>query len=212
MTIWSFAPGFPEKRASTLLAPASIGSIADRIAEEMEVLCCHFDLCRDHSDFRRVIYCLRVTEDLFDLFFNSAYGYRAAYFRSPYEGMAANRTLINAVAPKLLSMSEHGASSAEFDWIRESLMSHSSKVWLAENGSELCPKCEGEWSPSTDETPEILNGRWEIGELELGRYGRRAPVLTKIRIFGAFLDDRNNEFIPWRKRHRARDIHLCGWS
>ncbi len=157
-------------------------------------------------------YCVQVSEDLFDLFFNSPHGYRGAYFRSPGEGVDANSTLIGALAPKLLAMSAAGASEEELTRVRESLSSSSAKAWLAEKGLGICPKCEGEWGPHTDTVPEILNGRWELGQAGPQCDGRKAPRFTKIRVFGGFLDDRNNEFVPCRKRHRAKDIHLWGWS
>ncbi len=212
MIEWGYSTVLPRERVSALLAPATIGTIANRIAAEMEIACCHFQTCDDHSNFGRVVYCICVPEDLFDLFFNSPHGYRGAYFRSPGEGVDANATFIGALAPKLLAMSVAGASGEELTRIRESLLSHSAKAWLAENGLGLCPKCEGEWAHPSNTLPEIINGRWENGESGPQCNGRKAPRFTKIRVFGAFLDDRNNEFIPSRKRHRARDIHLWGWS
>ena len=213
MSEWDYSTAVPRERASTLLAPSTIGTIANRIAAEMEIACCHFQTCDDHSDFGRVVYCVRVSEDLFDLFFNSPHGYRGAYFRSPGEGTDANATFIGTLTPKLIARFASGASKEELTRIRESLLSHSAKAWFAENGLGICHHCEGEWGGNpTDTLPEILNGRWERDESGPQCSGRKAPRLTKVRVFGAFLDDRNNEFVPCRKRHRARDIHLWGWS
>lgn len=212
MREWSFGASVTKSRASVLLAPSTIGSIANRIASEMEVVCCHFQTCDDHTDFGRVVYCLLVSEDLFDLFFNSPHGYRGAYFRSPGEGIDANSTLIKTLVPKLLDTSAPAASDSDLSWVRESLLSSSAKAWLAEHSLGLCSNCDGEWGSSHELEPDILNGRWELGESGPQRYGRKAPRLTKIRVFGAFLDDRLNEFTPCRKRHRAQDIHLWGWS
>jgi len=212
MTEWRFGSSVAKARASALLAPTTIGSIANGIASEMEVVCCHFQTCDDHTDFGRVVYCLRVPEDLFDRFFNSPHGYRGAYFRSPGEGTDANSTFIKTLTPQLLETSTPGASDSDLTWVRESLLSGSAKVWLPEHGLGLCSKCDGEWGRPSDPEAEILNGRWELGESGAQCFGRKAPRLTKIRIFGAFLDDRLNEFIPCRKRHRAEDIHMWGWS
>ena len=153
-----------------------------------------------------------MSEDLFDLFYNSPHGYRGAYFRSPGEGLDANATFIDVLTPKLMSQSEIGATQSEKDFIRESLTSPSAKLWLAENGLGICPNCEGEWGNPADSLPEIINGRWELGNESSAIRGRKAPRLSKIRVFGAFLDDRYNEFVPARKRHRAKQIHQCGWS
>jgi hypothetical protein len=209
MAEWRYSPAFSPCRASALLAPTTVRAIGERIAEAMEIVCCHYQVCDDNTDFGRVIYCLRVSEDLFDLFFNSPHGYRGAYSRSPTEGIEANRTVMEVIAPRLISASEHGALQEEKDWLRESFMSYSAKVWLAENSLGLCPHCEGEWGRPADDAPEILNGRWDKARPS---YGRKAPRLTKIRVFGAFFDDRRNEFIPSQKRKRPWDIHSCGWA
>jgi len=209
---WSYSTSIPRDRASMLLSPTTVATIANRVAAEMTVECCHLQPCHDHTDFQRVTYCIRVPEDLFDVFFNSPHGYRGAYYRSPGEGIDANNAFIESLVPRLLESSEAGATREELAWISESLLSYSAKAWLAEKGLRLCQKCEGEWSASSDNLPEIINERWEHGESGMQRYGRKAPRFTKIRLFGAFLDDRCNEFVPARKRHRARDIHMWGWS
>lgn len=209
---WSYSNSIPRYRASRLLAPTTVAAIANRVAAEMTVECCHLQPCHDHTNFQRVAYCIRVSEDLFDVFFNSPHGYRGAYYRSPGEGVDANYAFIEVLVPRLIESSEPGATPEELAWIRESLLSYSAKAWLAEKGLEICPKCEGEWSPSSDNLSEIMNERWEFGESGPQRDGRKAPRLTKIRLFGAFLDERYNEFIPARKRHRGRDIHMWGWS
>lgn len=209
ITEWRYSDAFTPERASALRAPATMGTIAKRIAEAMEIACCHYQTCDDHRDFGRVTYCLRVSEDLFDLFFNSPYGYRGAYFRSPAEGIEANRTLMEIIAPQLISASRHGAFQEEQNWLHESLTSYSSKAWLAEASLELCPHCEGEWGTPADDVPDIFNGRWDKAT---PTYGRKAPRLTKIRVFGAFFDDRGNEFIPSSKRKRPWDIHNVGWA
>jgi len=212
MIEWGFSANFSRARASVLLAPSTIGTIANRIATEMEIKCCHFQSCGDHADFGRVAYCIQVSEDLFDLFFNSPHGYRGAYFRSPGDGVDANSNFIAVLAPKLLAISAAGASQEGLIRMRESLSSSSAKAWLAETGIGMCPECQGQWSSNSDTDPEILNGRWELGQSGPQCNGSKAPRFTQIRVFGAFLDDRNNEFIPCRKRHRAEDINLCGWS
>jgi len=114
--------------------------------------------------------------------------------------------------PKLILLSVVGTTEAETAFVRESLTSPSAKAWLAENGADVCPKCEGEWGNPSDDVPDIINGKWELEDCASSRRGRKAPRLTKIKIFGAFLDERHNELVPARKRHRALQIHQWGWS
>jgi len=212
MTEWRYSGSVPNERASALLAPSSIGEIANRIAGAMEILCCHFHNCDDNADFGRAVYCIRVSEDLFDAFFNSPYGYRGAYFRSPGCGVDANAAFIATLTPSLFKGFGDNSPQDDVAWVRESLAAPSAKARAAENGLHLCSKCEAEIRNPTSAEPEIMNGRWECGDLGHRNNGRKAPRLTKIRVFGGFLDLRRNELVPWRKLHRSEDIHRWGWT
>lgn len=155
---------------------------------------------------------LRVPKSTFDLFFNSEHGYRGAYFESPHNGLEANDACIRRLTPMLLDWAERNEPSFDRKFARESLASSTAKVWLTEYESHLCEKCEGEWGNPIDELPEILNGRWELVDTPSGHRGCKAPLLSKLRIFGAFLNECYDEFTPARKRHRAQQINGCGWS
>ena len=100
---------------------------------------------------------------------------------------------------------------------RESLKSVSAKVWLAEYSNEPCNKCDGckgEWGSTQyhNEVADIINERWELDDCANSKYGRKAPVLTKLRVFGGFLNANHDEFIPSLKRFRAKEIYDYGWS
>ena len=191
--------------------------IAQDIAARMTVLCCHCSAIKGTS-FSRVAYCIQVDSDLFDSFFNSETGYRAAYYRSPYEGMRANAVFMQAVSLNLIDSGVSVNCGLTSEFIHESLATCSAKVWLTEAGKEVClscAACKGEWSVGSGghlTKPEIANGRWELASQVKANWGSKAPYLTKLRVLGAFLDDRLNEFIPFDKRFRAREIHELGWS
>ena len=183
----------------------------------MNVLCCH--RTRVHgTEIVRVIYCIQVEKELFDLFFNSSNGYRAAYFQSPGQGINANATFFEELAPKLLESSVSSTSGLAAEFMKQSLLTPSAKVWLAEHTKEVekdCLGCKGEWSSDSAgdlSMPEILNGVWERSEKLTAKWGCKAPFLTKLRIMGAFLDTKLNEWIPSDKRFRAREIHEFGGS
>lgn len=118
-----------------------------------------------------------------------------------------NSLFIEALRPALLASGSIN-NQPHID-AGESLTSGSAKAWLAEKSMQRCRDCSGEWSTPEDDTPEIMNGRWEFGP---SRYGSKAPYLTKIKVIGAFLNGSGDEFIPARKRHRAEEIHNTGWS
>jgi hypothetical protein len=214
MESWTFNIEDDNRRA-TLLAPTTFEEIVGRIQHESTILCWHPEGCCDakwftSERFFRVVYCLEMDESLFDVFFNSPHGYRGAYYRSPYSGLEANALFIETLLPKLLASSGHDRNERVF--AKESLTSPSAKVWLAEHGREQGRECIGEWSSDqADGRTEISNDRWEHCNSANGP-GRKAWLYTKLKIFGAFLNDQHDEFIPKRKRHRARDIFECGWS
>ncbi len=208
---WDLAGSLGDDRLKELSAPPSFEIIADKINTDLKVLCCHLDPC-DTDSFERVVYCIQVPPSLFDLFFNSKAGYRASYYRSPYEGLRANDFLIQSLLPALVASPCTAGTRKETKFISESMRSPSAKVWLAEPPLGFCSSCNGEWKDPKDSTADIQNDRWEHGDGIDSWRGRKAPFLTKLRLFGAFVNGRYDEFVPERKRHRAKHIHERGWA
>lgn len=215
---WSFNLSVQSAiRLPVLNTRTTFERISKQIAADMKVLCCHPSEM-DGTGFKRPVYTVFVGHPLFDLFFNSPAGYRAAYFRSPGLGLDANNSFMHAVADRLIADPLSTNSTFTLDFIRESLLTPSAKAWLVEHGKELdakCPGCKGEWgsgSAGEGEVTEILNGRWETASGQKAEWGRKAPYLTKIRLMGAFINERHHELVPFDKRLRAHDIHEYGWS
>jgi hypothetical protein len=129
-----------------------------------------------------------------------------------------NACFMRAVASRLIDDPRATNATLTRDFIRESLLSPSSKVWLAEAGKEIdarCDGCKGEWnvrSSGPGALAEILNDRWERTIGQKAEWGRKAPYLTKLRVMGAFLNERHDELVPFDKRFRAHEIHELGWS
>lgn len=216
MERWDYARSLNGQRVKKLLAAPSFEEITAEIKKEMKVLCFHCenlqDNKKDDKNYERAVYCIHMGEKLFDWFFNSKNGYRAAYFRSPFEGLETNQNFIESLTPELIA-SDKTTPNFDKKFIEESLKSPSAKAWLAEVGKNLCEHCSGEWNSRQDNNePEILNNRWENNIGQNAEWGRKAPYLTKIRIIGAFLNDHYDEFIPSSKRFRAKDINEDGWS
>jgi hypothetical protein len=215
---WKFdLQGEQASRLPNLHKSVQFLEIIEGIAADMTILCCHPSAVLG-SDISRVVYCVQVEQELFDLFFNSSNGYRAAYFRSQGEGIDANANFFEIVTPKLLSNSLSNNCGLDREFLQQSLRTPSAKVWLAEHEKEVekdCVGCQGEWSSGSVkdiDKPEILNGVWERPDRIKAKWGCKAPFLTKLRIMGAFLDGQLNEWIPSDKRFRAKEIHELGWS
>ena len=210
MSTWKFSIPQNEQRQQALSSAPTFEFIAAQIESEMRILCCDPDSITN-SPFARVVYCLQVSNSLFDLFFNSQNGYRGEYYKSPYRGLEANAYFIQSMRIRLLDWTRRNAI-CEASFAEESITTPSAKVWLAECERNLCDKCKGEWKSPQNDEPEILNGRWEHAYEPNARYGKMAPTGTKLRIIGAFLNCKQDEFVPATKRHRALEIHQCGWS
>jgi len=213
---WNFPESlhdYVQRVEAGLRNPPSFAHITRSIKEEMEVLCAHEQACDVFNGFSRIVYCIKVPQRLFDLFFNSRNSYRAAYFRSAYDGLKLNSYFIKSLLPVLLEANPTKSINKGKKFIKESLKSIFAKVWLAEKEKHLCEKCSGEWGPPQVQEAEILNERWEKAVHANANYGKMAPYpLTKLRLFGAFLNDRYDELIPVEKRFRANDIHKHGWT
>lgn len=186
----------------------------------MEVLCFHPDYLQENSEdnyqYDRPVYCIEVGNELFDWFFNSKNGYRAAYFRSPSDGLKANQQFIESLIPELLA-SDKTTPIFDKKFIKKSLKSPSAKAWLVEDKAfrnregKPCILCT-EWTLPQISTPEIKNNRWEIETDQNVIWGSNAPDLTKIKIMGAFLNESYKEHVPPLKKVRAEQIHDKGWT
>jgi hypothetical protein len=176
----------------------------------MRVECTHVDPCDEAYGFSRLVGCVVIDQPLFDVFFNSFNGYRGWYYRSPNEGLLMNAQLMSMLAPSLVEFQQHPDMPANLTLI--SLTAPSAKCWLAEVGIQFCAKCEGDWTKPKDDSPEILNGRWEIAEVPSSRFGRKAPYLKKLRVMGGFVNHTGEPYLVRRKVNRAQEIHEIGWS
>jgi hypothetical protein len=205
---WEFNTSIGKERVSKMINPPTFEEITQKISQTMNVLCGHPDECDDAYGYKRFIYCIEVDKDLFDLFFNSRNGYRAWYFRSAYAGLAKNNHFINYLLPKLI---ESEKIMDDPKTIQDSFNTISTKAWLSESNMHLCNKC-GEWSYSNDNRAELYNDVWENTNAPNSKYGKTTPYLTKIKIFGGFVNNRGDEFIANRKKDRHKQIHLIGWS
>jgi hypothetical protein len=197
-----------------LATPPSYETIVELVLLHMQVLCCHLQRSDQHDAFERAVFCVRVSKAAFDWFFNSKKGYRAAYYVSVWEGERANRFFLDSATAELVASDE--ARDKDPGRVRASLLAPTAKVWLAEAQrgpySTSCPSCREGWS-TRDAAPrsEILNDRWENVPTTNG-WGSRAPYMDRLRIVGAFVDDRTNVLIPHDKTQRGLQINATGWT
>lgn len=210
MKLWDYSPIQDKARRARLEAAPPFAEIAQAVAGGMRIQCTHPDACDEAAGFMRIVCCVSIDRDLFDLFFNSESGYRGRYFVSPEEGLLANGQLLQLISEPLATFMVHG--NMPRNHVELSLRASSAKAWLAEVGKGFCPTCAGEWTTPQDAAAEILNNRWEHGNKAKALYGRKAPWLQQLRIMGAFVDAFGNEHVTTQKHGRAQQIHEFGWS
>jgi hypothetical protein len=126
--------------------------------------------------------------------------------------VAANRRLIDALSPVLIEWAVARDPSIERAWLIESLSLSTAKAWLAEDTVALCQFCAGGWSASYAAAFQILNDRWEHSAHAHAVWGRQAPELSKVRVFGDFVNRAHAERVADHKRDRARQIWEHGWT
>src|SRR5690242_6898506 len=99
--MWEFDQSLGS-RLQSLANPSTFEQIAESIRRTMRILCRHEEPCCTDSRFFRAVYCIQIDQPLFDLFFNSAQGMRAAFYRSPYHGLDATSAVIESLESDLL--------------------------------------------------------------------------------------------------------------
>ena len=124
---WQYSSLIEQARQERLLSVESFSAVADQIDREMSLLCYHLQPCDDDSGDARPVFCVRVSEELFDAFFNSPAGYRGSYFVSPFHGLECNRHLMQRLLPRLSSWAVQNSPgyNAQFTW--EALLAVSAK-------------------------------------------------------------------------------------
>ena len=205
---WQYIGSVEPQRVAALVTGLSLNALIARLRAESAFLCFHPEPKDGDPSYRRAVFCLALPKRLFDLFFNAQTGYRGAYFERPENGLQINRVIISELSPTLLQWVPSGQNAP---WIAESLSLPSAKIWLAEEPG-LCSKCAGEWSQSYRAPLMIANGRWETAKHTHADWGRQAPELSKLRVFGGFVNAEHQEWVAPHKTTRAVQIWEHGWS
>ena len=107
MMRWRFAASLGHERIEALEAVRSFEDIARSLAASPRIQCTHIDPCDEAGGFNRLVGCVVVDRPLFDLYFNSPYGYRGAYYASPEYGLEMNAFLLRRLAPALSGFRHH---------------------------------------------------------------------------------------------------------
>ena len=211
LSAWRYVGKADPDRLVALAQPSPRAELAGALERRLNLQCFHREAREHDATYKRAVFCGIVDIHLFDWFFNASTGYRGAFYEAPDEGTRANRILVDQLSNFLADWATAHQLEHDREWILASLSKPSAKAWLAEYPG-LCASCSGEWSPSYVSDLQIENSRWETSSHVHSAWGRQAPSLTKIRIFGGFIDEQQNEWLAAHKTERATHIWEYGWS
>jgi len=148
----------------------------------------------------RAEFLLEVGANTYDGFFNSPVGYRAQYAISSSNGIARNRELLDSMIG-LLVANVGGNDENLRKRIGVSLSASQAKIWIDEE------EVREHYFASE---PEIAFERWNTHPL--GDAGSRAPVGSRLVVYGGWLNSTGREVSNPHKFNRAQDIYERGFS
>ncbi len=111
-----------ESRRVCLLQPFDFEDLVAQIAGS-EILCAEVSSAFDSPGiYFRIEYCLAIGREQFDKFYNGQHGYRGAFYRSPAEGLRANRQVLDGLTNRLLEFdrieSKHVCENTWLPWYK----------------------------------------------------------------------------------------------
>ena len=205
---WQFDANFDPTRRERLAAVSSFSDIVTAIEHSLNIVggwICEATDPGLRSCVRPVVG-LSVSEEAFDLFFNSRCGYRAQFLESPEVGQAANDRLLRTLEPFLTEaiLADCGSDRLSEQWIRSAFLANSAKVWPDESELDFVRA-----------TSDLAIARWQSGcdhiNAPLGA-NLWAPVGTCLLAIGAFIDAFGNEIVSRNKILRRLELHDCGFT
>jgi hypothetical protein len=203
---WKYTDSVSEARRKSLAEPGSYEALVDLVIADVRDIRARSQKGTDRglTDCIQPIFSFELP-NTGDALFNGPWGYRAQYWESPGQGLAANCMLLALLAPKLLGALDTKAipELGKID-VCASLHTASAKIWIQEIPSLLI-------HPTSDLDVE----RWVLAardNVQLARWGLCAPEAKKFEVKGALMSPYGNEVVPCRKVRRHYDIHHYGFS
>ena len=204
---WRFATTFDPARRDRLAAVDSFADVVRALVNSISIvggwICEATDL---GSRGLRPVVGFAVGAEAFDVYFNSAVGYRAKFLESPEAGQAANGELLRVLEPKLTAavLNDCGSDRLSPQWVRNAFLANSAKVWPDESELDFL-----------EATPDLVIAKWQSGcdhiNAPLGA-NLWAPAGTSLLAIGAFIDPFGNEVVSRRKILRRFELHDCGFT
>lgn len=202
---WAYSEHVPEARRLALASAGSFAALLEQVVADATNIRVRLEPGRAKS----LTHCIQPVFNLDfpktgDALFNGPFGYRAQYWLGPEQGLAANATLLAALASRLLGALD---TCTDPDLSRidacAAIGAASAKIWIRESLSLTAP------------SGDLDVRRWADNAsrgIELAKLGLMAPEITKFEIKGALIDPHGHEVVPAEKIRRHYQIHHYGFS
>ena len=221
---WVFTDGVDADRVAAMSVYSCFEDVLALIAVAEPSVAVTIESAHSHHLDRCKRAALRFTipETAFDMFFNSAAGYRAQYCTSPEAGEEANNTFLRTFSGLFLSAIERDLTSeSDRSFAEQSLRAKGARVWAPDDAGEsllghdqlvvhiAVPRwrAHAEASWRGEASPELGP------ECAKAVRGVLAPLATSLEIKGGWIHGGTGEprADPY-KAARSQDIHEYGWT
>jgi hypothetical protein len=215
---WSFSNRVSEDRITYLTAVKSFREVVLLIADA-NVAGYHIGVGWSHEiqGCKRPEFLIEVSNEIFDIFFNSPVGYRAQYAKAPKVGISQNAYLIESLTDRLTAYAKTNTNpNMTLPEVRACLKFPSAKIWIKEEDENALHE--------DDLVVEIDFPRW-VEKAKAAYYsadddeqrnkairGVLAPTGKFLEVKGGWLDSSGQERINPFKAARAADIWQYGFS
>jgi hypothetical protein len=198
---WTFTDHVAAERAAQLLAVTGFNTIVQQFAEA-QVVAFGWQSFRDTRlhGCRRAFFRLKVSQWLYDQYFNAPCGYRGQYAVGEADGERANRELITRLESVLVGFARLKREASESS-VLVSLRGNQAKIWIDESEVE---------SQLGGTVAHIDYEPWRSAT-ETG-VGLLAPVGSTLEVKGAWLDAAGVIQSDPHKHGRSAEIHGVGFS
>ncbi len=214
------------QRLSSLHQALPYSSIAQRVADEIKNVQFYPKRGdREAKNNKRAEFYFSVDPETLDIFFNSSQGYRAQYYLDSQRGIESNRIVIDLLKDKLIeAASQSNQTMMSIEQVKKSLEHESVKIWINEKHSTLNQTSRDPEQimvleiPRWMETMEQVLSAWAENQQPnpsiktRALLGVQAPEGNCMEVLGAWLDDKDKEFVVPSKIKRAQHIHEYGFS
>lgn len=213
--LWDF-DGISKERREYLRTPFDLDILVKCIRSEMN----NIRYMKDRGQHQakgawRPLFCFDVSQETFDRFYNSPFGYRGQYLLDTKQGENFNSMLVSSLIDPL--MQSIIVIDPMLERIRDSLISAHAKIWIDENQHDpLTPALIIQIRvPVWEAAARVIHERLKRSDAtltpkEVDRiYGVRAPLGKTLKVMGAWIPSLDP--LPSKVR-RSQDIKEYGIS